>query len=80
MEIFTGWMQKLSKPSNPTQSDDKPIFVHPHPGTNEINQKLLKGVQGDGFLEKSSPGHASFARRTKHMTPNLFKNDLIWIQ
>jgi len=37
------------------------IVVNSHdnefsPGNEELNQKLLQGVQGDGFLEKSPPG------------------------
>jgi hypothetical protein len=28
----------------------------PHPETNEINQKFLRGVQGGGFFKKSPPG------------------------
>jgi len=32
------------------------FMVQASPGDNGINQKLLQGVQGDGFLEKSPPG------------------------
>jgi hypothetical protein len=30
----------------------------PHPETNEINQKFLRGVQGGGFFKKSPPGRS----------------------
>jgi hypothetical protein len=32
------------------------FMMQASPGDNGINQKLLPGVQGDGFLEKSPPG------------------------
>jgi len=38
--------------------------------TNEINQKLLRGVQGGGFLEKSPPG------RRRQAIPNRFFQEL----
>ncbi|MGD2091429.1 MAG: hypothetical protein PVH61_34975 [Candidatus Aminicenantes bacterium] len=34
----------------------KSFMMQTSPGDNGINQKLLPGVQGDGFLEKSPPG------------------------
>jgi len=32
------------------------LYVEFRHNSNEINQKLLRGVQGGGFLEKSPPG------------------------
>jgi CubicO group peptidase (beta-lactamase class C family) len=36
--------------------DTQSFMMRTSPGDNEINQKLLRGVQGGGFLEKSPPG------------------------
>jgi len=57
------WHKKLSgeiiKSFFPFDHKEKPgqsFMMQASPGDNGINQKLLPGVQGDGFLEKSPPG------------------------
>jgi hypothetical protein len=37
------------------------------PNYNKINQKLLQGVQGGGFLEKSPPGRRRQLGNTKFL-------------